>query len=292
LVFDKGNLSQEAFDQINALGIHFICSIRPSTQKEFNDLSPSNFSLQELPNGKKIGVLEFARNIYGPNDRLLVVYNPRLKAWQEENLKSKLEKKVDAIHEWFKDRLNIKKWRDPDAVEKKIRSILKSKKHLALVKYTVSGTFGKVKYSIEINEQEFNTHLDTLGKSFFLSNHPDMAPLDIVWLYRQQFTVERAFKYIKSPHLLSVRPMYHWTDESIRGHLFICVLGLLLLTLLTRKVQKKFKQMSIWNIIEFLSEIELAVIKYKGTKKSIKKIVDLSKEAAILSKFLKLEAHV
>jgi len=292
LVFDKGNLSQEAFDQINALGIHFICSIRPSTQKEFNDLSPSNFSLQELPNGKKIGVLEFARNIYGPNERLLVVYNPRLKAWQEENLKSKLEKKVDAIHEWFKDRLNIKKWRDPDAVEKKIRSILKSKKHLALVKYSVSGIFGKVKYSIEINEQEFNAHLDTLGKSFFLSNHPDMAPLDIVWLYRQQFTVERAFKYIKSPHLLSVRPMYHWTDESIRGHLFICVLGLLLLTLLTRKVQQKFKQMSIWNIIEFLSEIELAIIKYKGTKKSIKKLVDLSKEAAILSKFLKLEAHV
>lgn len=36
LVFDKGNISPKAFDQINDSGIHFICSIRPSTQKTFS----------------------------------------------------------------------------------------------------------------------------------------------------------------------------------------------------------------------------------------------------------------
>jgi len=292
LVFDKGNLSQEAFEQINDANIRFVCSIRPSTQKEFDYLTPADFSLEKLPNGKEIGVLEFDRQLYGVHDRLLVVYNPRMKAWQEKNLTLKLEKKIEAVHEWFKDRLNVKKWRKPGAVEKKIQGILKTKKHLELVDYSVSGTFEKVKYKIKINKKVLKNHLDTLGKSFFLFNHPNMDPLDVVWLYRQQNTVERAFKYIKSPHLLSVRPMYHWTDDSIRGHLFTCVLGLLLLTLLTRKIQLEFKQMSIWNVVEYLSEIELAIVEYEGSKKIIKKIVEISPEAAELSRFLELEAFI
>lgn len=292
LVFDKGNLSPEAFEQINDAHIQFVCSIRPSSQKEFADFTPADFSLEKLPNGKEIGVLEFDRQLYGPHDRLLVVYNPRMKAWQEKNLMGKLEKKIEAVHEWFQNRLNVQKWRNPEAVEKKIESILKTKKHLELVDYSVSGTFENVSYAIKINEKALKSHLDTLGKSYFLSNHPNMAPLDVVWLYRQQYTVERAFKYIKSPSLLSVRPMYHWTDESIRGHLFTCVLGLLLLTLLTRKVQQKFPQMSIWSIIEYLSEIELAIIEYEGSKKIIKKIVNISPEAAELSQFLELEAFL
>lgn len=292
LVFDKGNISQNAFDQINDAGMHFVCSIRPSTQKEFDRLTPADFSLESLPNGKEIGVLEFNSHQYGPKERLLVVYNPRSKAWQEKNLLVKLEKKIESVHDYFKDRLNVKKWRDPGVVKEKIESFLNTKKHLTLVEYSVSGTFGKVAYTIKINEKALTAHLDTLGKSFFLSNHPTMSPLEIVWLYRQQFTVERAFKYIKSPDLLSIRPMYHWTDESIRGHLFTCVLGLLLITLLTRKLQSQFTRMSLWSIIEHLSEIELAIIRYKGTKTIIKQLVDISPEARQLSNYLKLKAHI
>lgn len=292
LVFDKGNISQEAFDQINASGMYFVASIRPSTQKEFTDLKPSDFSLEVLPNGKEIGIREYDHKLYGPHDRLFVVFNPRQKAWQEKNLIAKLEKKIEAVHEWFKDKLNVKKWRDSKAVEKKVQDIIKSNHHLNLITYKVSGSYARIKYSININDHALNTYLDTLGKNFLLSNHPDMVPLDVVWLFRQQYTVERAFKYIKAPSLLSVRPMYHHTDDSIRGHLFTCVLGLLLLTLLTRKVQREFKGMSLRGIVESLSEIELAVLNYKGSKKVIKKIVEISNEARELSQFLGLEAYV
>lgn len=292
LVFDKGNISEDAFEQINKSGIRFVASIRPSTQKDLVALTPIDFTLEELPNGKEVGVLEYDRTIYGPNDRLFVVYNPRRREWQEKNLKAKLEKRISDVNTFFKERLNVKKWRDLNAVEKKIRDIIKTKKYLNLLNYSVSGTHAKVKYSIKINKKAINTHLDTLGKSFLLSNHPDMMPLEIVWLYRQQYTVERAFKYIKTPSMLSVKPMFHRTDDSIRGHLFTCVLGLLLLTLLARKVQSEFKNMSLPKIVETLSELELAVIKYEGSKRTIKKIVDVSKEAEELSKFLELEAYI
>ena len=37
---------------------------------------------------------------------------------------------------------------------------------------------------------------------------------------------ERAFRELKSS--LDVKPMYHWTERRIRGHIFICFLGLVL----------------------------------------------------------------
>ncbi|MHA1689825.1 MAG: IS1634 family transposase [Promethearchaeota archaeon] len=140
-----------------------------------------------------------------------------------------------------------------------------------------------------IDDKALTSKLDSLGKTFLLSNHPTLSPFELAWLYRQQYTVERAFKYIKSPSLLAVRSIYHWTDESIRGHLFTCVLGLLLLMLLVRKIQLGFKKMSLFEIVDYLSEIEFALVRYKGSRKVIKKIVEISPEARKLSEFLKLK---
>jgi len=50
--------------------------------------------------------------------------------------------------------------------------------------------------------------------------------------------------------------------------------------------------MSLPEIVELFSEIELAIIKYKGSKKTIKNLVEISKEATDLSKFLELEAYI
>jgi len=292
LVFDKGNISPKAFEQINDSGIRFICSIRPSTQKNLLKLPAGKFTLETLPNGKKVGVLEFEYKKYGENHRLFAVYNPNQREWQENNLKKKLEKRLVDVNEWFKDRLNVNKWRKPKNVEKKIRDIIKTKAYFNWITYSVSGECAKVKYSVEIDKDALGTHLDTLGKTFILTNHPTMKPLEVAWLYWQQYTVERAFSYIKAPTMLSIRPLYCHTDDSIRGHSFTCVLGLLLLTLLTREVRRKYKEMSLPKIVETLSEIELAIIKYEGTTKSIKKMVEISKEALNLSKFLKLDEYL
>lgn len=292
LVFDKGNISPKAFEQINDSGIRFICSIRPSTQKNLLKLPAGKFTLETLPNGKKVGVLEFEYKKYGENHRLFAVYNPNQREWQEKNLKKKLEKRLVDVNEWFKDRLNVNKWRKPKNVEKKIRDIIKTKAYFNWITYSVSGEYAKVKYSVEIDKDALDTHLDTLGKTFILTNHPTMKSLEVAWLYRQQYTVERAFSYIKAPTMLSIRPLYCHTDDSIRGHSFTCVLGLLLLTLLTREVRRKYKEMSLPKIVEVLSEIELAIIKYEGTTKSIKKMVEISKEALNLSKFLKLDEYL
>jgi len=291
VVFDKGNVSENAFEQINASGIRFIASIRPSTRKDLIVVPSQEFALETLPNGKEVGVREFPHDKYGAH-RLVVVYNPRQRAWQEKNLKKKLEMRIVKINEWFKNKLNVKKWRDPAAVETKIRSLIKTKEYFKWIKYSVSGLEGAVVYSIGIDKVALDAHLTTLGKSFLLSNHPTMSSLEIAWMYRQQYTVEQAFKYLKSPSFLSIRPMYDHSDESVRGHLFTCVLGLLLLTLLTREIQQNYNKISLPTIVELLSEVQLVAIKYGKSNKTIKMLAEMSKESKELSNFLHLEAFI
>lgn len=41
--------------------------------------------------------------------------------------------------------------------------------------------------------------------------------------YKQLWTVERAFREMKCT--LKLRPMYHWTESQIRGHIMVCFLA-------------------------------------------------------------------
>ncbi|MHA1300264.1 MAG: IS1634 family transposase [Candidatus Helarchaeota archaeon] len=262
LVFDKGNISEEVFQIINSSRINWIVSVRPSSHKDLHKLVPKDFEMFKLPNGKEVGLLEFKRRLFnnpprGPECRLIVTYNPRRARLAAKNLRKKLEAKIDEVNDWFMDKgkLNVKMWRSRERVENKIKDIIHSKAYLEFISYKVTGEFSQIKYTIKINDKAFQKHVKTLGKSFFMTNHPKMSPLEIVWLYRQQFTVERAFKYLKNPDSLRITPMFHHKDECIRGHLFTCILGLLLLTLLCRDVKKAFPEWGLPTIIELLSII-------------------------------------
>ena len=50
----------------------------------------------------------------------------------------------------------------------------------------------------------------------------------IIEAYRGQSEAEAAFKDLKNPYHLAVRPVFHWTDQKLRVHAFCCVLGYLL----------------------------------------------------------------
>jgi transposase len=62
--------------------------------------------------------------------------------------------------------------------------------------------------------------------------------------------------------MISVEPIYHWTDQKIRVHAFCCVLALMLSLLLKRRLQKAGVGLSLERILEELSEVQLSVIKF------------------------------
>ncbi|MBD3228069.1 MAG: IS1634 family transposase [Candidatus Lokiarchaeota archaeon] len=289
LIFDKGNISPDVFEEIDSSNMKWIASVRPSSHKDLKKIPADDFEMSKLPNGKEIGVLEFQRKLHGRSRRLLVVYNPNRAHWARENLVRKLNKKIEKVKEWFENRLNERRWRDPKNVEKKIKNLIESKSHLQYISYKVSGTYGAVRYTINIDRTNLDNHIKTLGKSFLMTNHSDKGPIEIVWLYRQQYTVEHAFRYLKNPDIIKLTPMYVWKDDCIRGYVFTCVLALLLLTLLCREVNTKYPEVSLPFILAHLSEVEAAQITFSGSNKIQQKLVNMSADAKKLVDFLKLK---
>lgn len=287
LVFDKGNLSEDVFKMIESSDLRFVCSVRPSSHKDLSHLVEEDFDLVSLPNRKKIGVREYSRELYQNTYRLLVCYNPSHNKWSRRNKLAKIEQKISLVNEWFGERLNVKKWRSPEEVRKKIESIISKKEYFNYIDFTVEGDFGNVSYQISLNNDVIDSHLASLGKSYLLTNIENQDPVEIAWLYRQQFTVERAFKYLKQPNVLQIRPIYHRKDESIQGHIFSCILGLLLLTLLEREVKYKYPEMSIHQILEHLSEIE--VIRIEHGQNIQYEMVAMSPSAKLLAEHFQLE---
>ncbi|GAW91906.1 transposase, partial [Calderihabitans maritimus] len=46
---------------------------------------------------------------------------------------------------------------------------------------------------------------------------------EVALAYKQLWMVERAFREMKCT--LKLRPMYHWTESRIRGHIMVCFLA-------------------------------------------------------------------
>ena len=60
-------------------------------------------------------------------------------------------------------------------------------------------------------------------------------PRQIVADYRSQEAVEGDFRQMKDPKVVSFSPMFHWTEQKIRVHVFYCVLALMVARLMVRE---------------------------------------------------------
>lgn len=287
LVFDKGNISEDAFGLIDESQLTWISSVRPSSHKDLHELVSKDFTFHTLPNGKEVGIKDYTRKMHKKDRRLIVCYNEKQQEWNAHNLQLKIQSRVKAVNDYFDGKLNIKKWRSKKAVITKIESLI-GKKHSHYIDFQVTGSYAKLKYSITIKTEYTEEIEQTLGKSYFMTNDLKSPSSEIIWHYRQQYTVERAFSYLKGPEQIRIRPMYHHIDSSIRGHIFTCVLALLLLSLLEKEVRLFEPNLSQPTIIELLKEMKVARISLSEQEPSFDKIANMSKEAKNLYQQLNL----
>jgi len=71
-----------------------------------------------------------------------------------------------------------------------------------------------------------------------MTNRHDWGSEKIIKAFYDQPIVEGAFKNIKNPYHLAITPGFHWTDQKIRIHYVICVIGYLLSALIWNDAKK------------------------------------------------------
>ncbi len=82
---------------------------------------------------------------------------------------------------------------------------------------------------------------------------------DIIYKYKELAEIERGWRSLKSTLLL--RPVYHWTEDRIRAHVFICVLALQI----ERLMRKRLKTLSVAKALESLRRIKVGEVKIGAT---------------------------
>ena len=290
LVFDKGNHSKDAFAAIDEIKLGFIASRRNSTHKDLLHVPRDEFTKTILPITKKaVEYFKTTKKIYGKDRLLYVVLDPKKQKKLAVKFGEKLEKKVLEIKEYFKDRLNIKMWSKKEAVEKKLKSMV-GKRALADVIITeLQGTDGNMTLMVSIDEKARKAHEATLGRTILFTNREEWTPEAVIWGYREQYIVEHAFRDMKSPTAIAVRPMYHHADTSIRAHVFLCVIALLLLSLLRLKLARKSVPASYEELLYELRSIHALKILASPNAKPLWKLEKITKTASRFFKTLNLK---
>jgi transposase len=103
-------------------------------------------------------------------------------------------------------------------------------------------------FQIEIDAKGLAWELDqkalkyerAIAGKFLLVTTTDLEPDIVMKEYKNLQDVERCFNDLKN--VLKLRPVYHQTDRRTKGHVFVCVLSLLLEKLMEKHTNKTFRE--------------------------------------------------
>jgi transposase len=104
------------------------------------------------------------------------------------------------------------------------------------------------------------------GRYVLATSEAHLTALDAVAQYKQLQDVERGFRRLKD--VLALRPVYHRVESRVRGHVFVAVLGLLLQTLLQRRLQEAGVDLSAEQALQALETVRHVSFKVIGQARS------------------------
>lgn len=280
IVFDKGNNAKEIFDAIcgpEKQKIKFIGSLRPSSYKELFKTPLEDFEGQyETDAGNEVVYKETRVDEYGRNFRAVLTYDQRtfrkkMFTWIE-NMKTI----TDEIEEFIGSKLNIKKWRKKEAVEKKLETMTSKKRMKNIIQFNVSGEYGKLSVSLSFNMENTKEAMEPWGKTLIFTSCENKDIVDVIKGYRMKNDIEDCFKILNDSHLLSIRPVHRWTDQMIKAHMATCVFGLELIQVMKKKLNDNDVSVSTPKMFQSLHDITLVRLDY-GKNKTVYKVSSVKK---------------
>jgi transposase len=160
--------------------------------------------------------------------------------------------------------------RAKDKVEAEVAEILKPRWLSRVLSVSLSGqepaqlrlsyrTNAKARAALE--EEIFGKRVLFTDKGLGLA-----STAQVVADYRSQEAAEGDFRQMKDPKVVSFSPMFHWTEQKIRVHVFYCVLALMAARLMTRQAGRAGLAMSVRELLGALAEVQETVLLYQGER--------------------------
>jgi len=295
LVFDKGNNSKKSIELLDKTAYHFVGSLKPYDYKHFMEIPPEEFQVVPMDKGEEsekkdeIYAYRTREEVLGAVRTVVVTYEQKL---YERNLRTfvkGIEKRKKVFKE-LESKILGRRYRTKSAIEQKAEKI-QAKAPEGLFDVAVGEEEGQVTLKYEVNRTAYAEKLKSFGKTILFTDNHEWSTEQIIRVYRGKSEIEKDFRRMKCPMMVSVEPIYHWTDQKIRVHAFCCVLALMILLLLKRKLRKAGVELSLERMMEELSEIQLSVIKFHDVDKRLSLLNDMNEEQKVMFDVLDLQRY-
>jgi len=237
------------------------------------------------------------KEIFGVRRTVLVTYNSQLYRAQVKTLRREIAKRrrkfsrLQASLQRHIDHVARGKKPTLQGTQNRLQAIMAGRhmKQLFSVKVRVGkDRIPRLRWAFS-NKEWKKLDRTLLGKTILFTDRDQWTDEQIVIAYRSQSHVESAFRRMKDPRFLTFRPTHHWTDQKLRVHAFYCVLALMIMSLLRRKLAHAGISMSIARMIDRLKDITEVVNLYPTPKGAEPRVqIDLSQRDAEQNAMLKI----
>lgn len=269
VVFDAGQNSEANLAHFAATGMHFIGSVPASDCKDLLALPASKRAVVDKDRFGGLTACDARRAAYGAERRAILTHSPELHDAQAAGFAgttlAKAGKKLDELAA----RLARGKTRRPrEAVEDEIASLTSAPWVRRVVRWELTGDQPReLRLSWHIDENARAVlEEEIFGKHVLITSHDDWPVAEVVAGYRSQSEAEFGFRQLKDPHAVSFSPVHHWTDHSIRVHVFTCVLALQVAHLMRLRARQAGLDLSVRELLDQLDEISETVLLYRGDR--------------------------
>jgi transposase len=267
VVFDAGNDSTANQDQLDQAGLHYVGSLVISQHPDLLAVPARKFTVVDVERFGGLTAYETTAEALGGTRRVILTHSPTFHQRQARGFAQTLAKARRQLAE-LQARLARGHTRKPrDGVQAQIDTILRPRWLHRVLTVTLTGDLPDGLRLTWATDPTAQRRLETeiFGKRILFTDRTDWPITDVIAAYRSQADVEAGFRQLKDRHVVSFSPMFHWTDQKIRVHVFYCVLALTIAHLMRRQAARNGVHLSVRQLLATLASIEETVLLYPST---------------------------
>jgi transposase len=268
VVFDAGQNSEANFAHLDASGLGWVGSLPPSDHPDLLAIPAGRYRTVDLDRFDDLTAHATRAHALGADRRVILTHSPTLHAAQTAGFDQTLAKATRAVAELAATLARGNTRRPPAAVQAAIDAITRPRWAARVLTTDLTGEHPadlRLTWRIDpIARRALEKEI--FGKRILVTDHDDWTIPDVVAAYRSQSDVESGFRQLKDPHVVSFSPMFHWTDQKIRVHVFCCVLALAVAHLMRREAEHAGLHLSVRDLLATLGGIGESVLIYPGDR--------------------------
>ncbi|MCL4325846.1 MAG: IS1634 family transposase [Candidatus Thermoplasmatota archaeon] len=293
MVFDRGVNSEENVKEVMKR-MHLVGSLNWEQAKKYFEESLDKYEKIKGKGSKSACKVKRydGENLYGNECTVVVRYNEKTEKRQRETYE-KYRSKIEVVVKELKEKGNRegkgRKLGEKGAINKLTDVI--PQQYRGIYEYGVVTEDKKVKVKCEVIKKREEELYKSFGKQAIFTDNQELETGEIANIYNRKEKIEEDFKWLNNKLLIPMKPFYVWKDLTIRAHVFLCMMGLLLYRYIASEIGEK--NISVERLAEILDRIKIAVVKEEGNKAEMV-VEEMEKESANANIFsrLRLDRYV